>query len=148
MTNARFMSGIGLLVLSVGIVTGTAVAQKDSAKNPAPAARVGDEVITVEELEQLVKPQLAKLEEQRYEILDQRLNQMIGERLLAQEAKRRNVSVEDLLKTEVFAKAPDVPDSEVEAFITQNKGRLPKMDDKELRLKVWDHLRSQKVNER
>jgi protein-disulfide isomerase len=147
MTNARFISWMGLLVLTVGIATGTAVAQKDPAKNPAPAARVGDEVITLEELEQAVKPQLAKLEEQRYEILDQRLNQIIGERLLAQEAKRRNVSVEDLLKTEVLAKAPDVPDSEVQAFIDQNKGRLPKMDDKELRLKVWDHLRSQKVNE-
>ena len=147
MTNARFMSWIGLVVLTAGIGVGTALAQKDPAKNPAPAARVGDEVITLEELEQAVKPQLAKLEEQRYEILDQRLDQLIGERLLAQEAKRRNVSVEDLLKTEVFGKAPDVPDSEVTAFINQNRGRLPKMDDKELRLKVWDHLRSQKVNE-
>ena len=147
MTNARLMSWIGLLVLTAGIGAGTAVAQKDPAKNPAPAARVGDEVITLEELEQAVKPQLAKLEEQRYEILDQRLDQLIGERLLAQEAKRRNVSVEDLLKTDVFAKAPDVPDSEVTAFINQNRGRLPKMDDKELRLKVWDHLRSQKVTE-
>ena len=147
MTNARFISWIGLLVLTAGIGAGTAMAQKDPAKNPVPAARVGDEVITLEELELAVKPQLAKLEEQRYEILDQRLDQLIGERLLAQEAKRRNISVEDLLKTEVFAKAPEVPDSEVTGFINQNRGRLPKMDDKELRLKVWDHLRSQKVNE-
>ena len=139
--------GVTLAALVLGIGAGRAVAQKDPAKNPAPAARVGDEVITIEELEQAVKPQLAKLEEQRYEILDQRLEQLIGERLLAQEAKRRNVSVEQLLKTEVFAKAPEVPDSEVTAFINQNRGRLPKMDDKELRLKVWDHLRSQKVNE-
>jgi len=147
MTKTRLMAWIGLLVLTAGIGAGTAVAQKDPAKNPAPAARVGDEVITLEELEQAVKPQLAKLEEQRYEILEQRLDQLIGERLLAQEAKRRNISVEDLLKTEVFAKAPEVPDSEVTGFINQNRGRLPKMDDKELRLKVWDHLRSQKVNE-
>jgi protein-disulfide isomerase len=146
MTKTRLMAWIGLLVLTAGIGAGTAVAQKDPAKNP-PAARVGDEVITLEELEQAVKPQLAKLEEQRYEILEQRLDQLIGERLLAQEAKRRNISVEDLLKTEVLAKAPDVPDSEVTGFINQNRGRLPKMDDKELRLKVWDHLRSQKVNE-
>ena len=67
-------------------------------------------------------------------------DQFIDERLVAQEAKRRSVSAEDLLKTEVFGKAPDVPDSEVQAFITQNKGRLPKMDDKELRLKVREHL--------
>jgi protein-disulfide isomerase len=147
MTNARLMSWIGLLVLTAGIGAGTAMAQKVPATSPTPAARVGDEVITIEELEQAVKPQLAKLEEQRYEILDQRLDQLIGERLLAQEAKRRSVSVEQLLKTEVLAKAPDIPDSEVTAFINQNRARLPKMDEKELRLKVWDHLRSQKVNE-
>jgi protein-disulfide isomerase len=147
MTNARFLRWIGLLVLIVGIGAGIAVAQgKDPAKSPA-AARVGDEVITLEEVEQGVKAQLTKLEEQRYEILDQRLTQMIGERLLAQEAKRRSVSVGELLQTEVLGKAPDVPDSEVQAFITQNTGRLPKMDDKELRLKVRDHLRGQKVNE-
>jgi protein-disulfide isomerase len=141
--------GVALAALALGIWGGTAAAQKApvGVNSPAPAARVGDEIITLEEVEQGVKPQLAKLEEQRYEILDQRLDQLIGERLLAQEAKRRSVSVEELLKTEVFAKAPDIPDSEVQAFITQNKGRLPKMDDKELRLKVWDHLRSQKVNE-
>jgi protein-disulfide isomerase len=142
------MNGVGLLILLAGIGVGTAVAQQaPAAKSPAPAARVGDEVITIEEVEQGVKAQLAKLEEQLYEILDQRLDQLIGERLLAQEAKRRNVSVEELLKTEVFAKAPEVPDSEVTAFINQNRARMPKMDEKELRLKVWDHLRSQKVNE-
>lgn len=147
MTNARFISWVGLLVLTVGIGAGTAVAQKDPAKNPSPAARVGDEVITLEEVEQGVKPQLAKLEEQRYELLDRKLDQLIAERLLAQEAKRRNVSVEEVLKTEVLAKVPDVPDSEVTAFINQNKARMPKMDDKELRLKVSEHLRSQRVNE-
>jgi protein-disulfide isomerase len=36
---------------------------------------------------------------------------------------------------------------EVTAFINQNRARLPKMDDKELRLKVWDYLRNQKVGE-
>ena len=141
MTNARFMSWIGLVVLTAGIGVGTALAQKDPAKNPAPAARVGDEVITMEEVEQGVKPQLTKLEEQRYEILDQRLDQLIGERLLAQEAKRRNVSVDQLLKNEVLSKVPDVPDSQVTAFLTQNWARLPKIDDKELRVKVSEHLR-------
>jgi protein-disulfide isomerase len=148
MTNARRMSWIGLLVLTVGIGTGTADAQQAPvARDPTPAARVGDEVIMLQEVEQAVRPQLAKLEEQRYEILDRKLDQLIGDRLLAQEAKRRNVSVEQLLKTEVDAKAPEVPDSDVTAFINQNRARLPKMDEKERRLKVSDHLRSQKVNE-
>jgi protein-disulfide isomerase len=92
-----------------------------------------------------VKKLLAKLEEQRHQILEQRLDQMIGDKLLAQEARRRGVSVEDLLKKEVYARAPEVPDAEVTAFITQNKGRLPKLEEQDLRMRVWDHLRAQKV---
>jgi protein-disulfide isomerase len=147
MTIARTAVGIALAILALGAGAGRAGAQKAPAGASPVAARVGDEVITLAEVEQAVRPQLIKLEEQRYEILDQKLDQLIGERLLAQEAKRRNVSVEQLLKTEVYGKAPDVPEADVTAFITQNRARLPKMDEQELRLKVWDHLRSQKVNE-
>jgi hypothetical protein len=121
------MSRIGLLVLTLGIATGTADAQQaPAAKDPTPAARVGDEVIMLQEVEQAVRPQLAKLEEQRYAILDQKLDQLIGDRLLAQEAKRHNVSVEQLLKTEVYAKAPEVPDGDVTAFINQNQPSCPR----------------------
>jgi protein-disulfide isomerase len=152
----RITSAVVAATAALTLGIGTAAAQPAApaaAKTASPAkasaaARVGDEVITLEELEQAVRPQLAKLEEQRYEILDQKLDQLIGDRLLAQEAKKQNVSVEQLLKAEVYAKAPEVPDGEVTAFINQNRGRLPRMDDKELRLKVWDHLRAQKVNER
>jgi protein-disulfide isomerase len=160
MTGGRRITAVMIAVAALGLGVGTAAGQRaapkaaPAAQKAAPAAeesgaaaRVGDEVITLGELEQAVRPQLVKLDEQRYEILDQKLNQLIGDRLLAQEAKKKNVSVEQLLKTEVYAKAPEVPDSEVTAFINQNRGRLPKMDDKELRLKVWDHLRTQKVNE-
>jgi protein-disulfide isomerase len=139
---------VGLLMLALGGEVGRAGAQQPVAAKPsAPAARVGDEVITLEEVERGVQPQLAKLAEQRYEVLEQKLDQLIAERLLSQEAKRRNISVEELLKADVYAKAAEVPESDVTAFINQNKARLPKMDDQELRLKVWDYLRQQKVNE-
>ena len=51
-------------------------------KSAAPAAKVGDEVITLEEVEQAVRPQLANIEEQRYALLDGELEQLIGNRLL------------------------------------------------------------------
>src|SRR2546426_3978167 len=127
-------------------LVGTAHAQ--GAKKPAPAAQVGDQIITLEEVEQAVKPQLSKLEEQRYALLEERLELLIGERLLAQEAKKRNVSVDQLLKTEVYGKATEVSDAEVSAFVTQNRARLPQGDEAELKLKVWDYLRAQKVGER
>jgi protein-disulfide isomerase len=139
---------VGLATVALALAVGTAAAQKaSSGKAPTPAAKVGSEVITLEEVERAVQPQLAKLDEQRHEILDQKLDQLIGERLLAQEAKQRGVSVEQLMKTEVYGKASDVPEADVQSFINQNRARLPKMEEQELRLKVWDYLRSQKVNE-
>jgi len=148
MRGRLYTIGVGLLILMLGAEIGRVAAQQTpAAKGPTPAARVGDEVITLEEVERAVQPQLAKLAEQRHEVLDQKLEQLISERLLNQEAKRRSVSVEELLKAEVYAKAPEVPESDVTAFINQNRARLPKMEDQELRLKVWDYLRNQKVNE-
>jgi protein-disulfide isomerase len=123
-------------------------AQPVAGNKAAPAAKVGNDVITMEEVEQAVRPQLAKIEEQRYALLEEKLEQMIGERLLAQEATKRGVSLDQLLKTEVYGKAPDVPEAEVASFIAQNRSRLPQGEEAELKMKVWDYLRSQKVNER
>lgn len=135
------MSAVVVLTLFIG--SGAAA---QGAKGPA--AKVGDEVITFDELEQSVKAQLAKIEEQRYTVLDEKLDQLIGDRLLAQEAKKRGATVEQLLKTEVYAKAPDVPDAEVSDFIAKNRARLPQGDEADMKLKVWDYLRGQKVTER
>jgi protein-disulfide isomerase len=118
------------------------------AKPATSAAKVEGEVITLEEVEQGLRAQLMKIEEQRHALLEERLDQLIGERLLAQEAKKRGTPLDQLLKTEVYGKASDVPDAEVASFITQNRARLPQIDEAELKLKVWDYLRQQKVNER
>jgi protein-disulfide isomerase len=123
-------------------------AEAQPAKSGTPAAEVGDEVITQEELEQALAPQLARIEQQRFQLLEQKLDELIGDRLVAQEAKKRGMSVEQLLKAEVYAKAPEVADAEVANFIAQNRARLPQGDEAEIRLKVWDYLRSQKVAQR
>ena len=137
---------VSLVVFLVGAQTGGAQS-KDGGDAAAPAAKVGDEVISLEEVERAVRPQLAKLDEQRYTLLDDKLDQLIGERLLGQEAKRLGLSVEQLLRAEVYAKAPEVADADVAGFITQNRARLPQGDEADLKLKVWDYLRTQKVNE-
>ncbi len=117
------------------------------ARPAAPAARVGDDVITLHELEESAGAQLARLEEQRHAILEERLHELIGERLLAQEAKRRGTSVEELLTSEVEAKAPEVTDADVTKFMSDNRGRLPRGDEAELKLRVREYLRAQKTAE-
>ena len=140
---------VAAVVATLAVRASEAGAQPvQQSRSVVPAAKVGDEIITLDEVEQSIRPQLAKLEEQRYQLLANKLEQLIGDRLLAQEAKRRGISVEQLLKTEVYAKAGEVTDAEVDNFISERKAQLPQGKEVELRLKIWDYLRGQKIQRR
>ncbi|MDE2058671.1 MAG: thioredoxin domain-containing protein [candidate division NC10 bacterium] len=108
------------------------------------AAKVDDQVITLGEIEKALTPQLAKLQDQKFQLMESKLEELIEERLLALEAKRRGITVEELLKAEVTSKVPEVTDAEVTAFMTQNRARL-QGEEAELRPKVRDYLRDQKA---
>lgn len=143
----RVFAALLVLAVLVGWAPWAFAQPAQGEKSVTPAAKVGDEVIALEELERALSAQLAKLEQQRFQLLEQRLEQVIGERLVAQEARRRGTTVEQLLKAEVYVKAPEVTDAEVSAFMSENRARLPKGDEAEVQLKVWDYLRSQKVGQ-
>ena len=64
-----------------------------------------------------------------------------------QEAKRRGIAPEQLIRDEVQARTPEVTDDEVTAFMTQNRSRLPRGDEAELRVRVRDHLRRQQAEQ-
>ena len=135
--------GVGSLWLTVGAVSAqTSQPPKDT------AATVGDEVISLAELEQGAAAELAAVEQQRQRVLDQKLNQLIADRLLAREAKRRGVTVDTLLRDEVSAKVPPVPDADILAFMTQNRARMPRGNEAELKAKVAEFLQRQQVNQR
>jgi TolA-binding protein len=77
--------------LAVSIGGGSALEAQETPrpKGAAPAAEVSGEVIPLAEVARALSAELAKLEQQRFELLRQKLDQLIGERLLAQEAGRR-----------------------------------------------------------
>jgi protein-disulfide isomerase len=112
------------------------------------AATIGDEMISMADLERSSATELAGLDEQRYRLLDRKLTQLIGERLLAREAKRRGVSVEALLRAEVSSKTPPVTGDDVDSFIAQNRARLPQGNDPDLKSKVADYLHRLQINQR
>lgn len=111
-------------------------------------ATVGDESITMAELERLSATDLATLDEQRYRLLDRRLALLIAERLITAEAKRRGVSVEALLHAEVTSKTPPVTGEDVSAFISQNRAQLPQGSDADLKPKVADYLHRLQLSQR
>jgi protein-disulfide isomerase len=92
-------------------------------------AAVDGEPITLAELEEALGQSLAKLEQDMYTLKRDRLDMMIGERLLAKEAASRGITVEQLVEAEVGAKIVPVGDAEVDAFYEANKARMPDRPD-------------------
>ncbi len=139
---------LALLILLAGLVPSrvAGAAQPAPAKKAeTPAAKVGDETISLEEVQQSIQTELTQLERERFRLIEEKLDQMIAQKLLAAEAKRRGIAVEELLKQDVSGKTPKATDEEIDAFIAENRGRLSQPDDPQLRLKIWEYLQGQKV---
>ncbi len=109
-----------------------------------PVAEVNGEAITTAEIEQALGAQVRRLEQQIYELKRQRLEAVIGERLLALEAARQGLAVQALLDAEVTAKAEPVSDEEVERFYQANRAQL-KGDEVEARERIRAYFKSQKL---
>jgi protein-disulfide isomerase len=129
--------------LGSALATFAATASPPAAK---PLAEVNGEPITVEEIDKAIAAQLSKLQEQIYNLRRQRVDAAIRDRLLAQEAQRRGVSVQMLLDTEVTSKVGLVTEEEVERFYQANKARLTGgTDEAEAREQIRTRLQSQKL---
>src|SRR5262245_39273007 len=84
--------------------------------NPDPiAARVGDEVITIAQLDESIKVPL-------YELRSKALKTQLSQRALEAEAKKRGQTVDAMLDDE-FKKLPPVDDAAVKDFYEKNKDR-------------------------
>jgi protein-disulfide isomerase len=111
---------------------------------PEPIAEVNGEPISANEVEQPLAARVRQLEQQIYNLKRQRLDAVIADRLLAQEAARRGTSVPALLDAEVTARVPLVTEAEVQAFYQENKERL-RGDEAALRPRIRSHLQQQKL---
>src|SRR5581483_4584922 len=56
-----------------------------------PAAQVGDEVISLEEIQEALQNELRNVERERFRLIDAKLAQVIADKLVAAEAKRRGI---------------------------------------------------------
>jgi protein-disulfide isomerase len=94
-------------------------------------AEVNGAPVMASELDAKAAGRLVARRQQEYDIRKQALDELIAERLVAAEAARRRIPVEDLLRQEVDAKAVALPAAQVEAIYEQNKERFagqPKAD--------------------
>src|SRR5262249_19800940 len=116
-------SWITLVAMSLLLVLG-ASGQAQTVPASQPLADVNGEAISYEEVDKALGAQLQRLEEQLYTLRRQKLDALIGDRLLAREAAKRGVSAQALLDAEVTSKVKLVTEQEVETYYQANRARL------------------------
>jgi len=124
-----------------------AVCDSTAAQPPSPAATVDGKVITLDEVDKTIGAGVAALQEQIFQLRRQRLDALIAEQLLAQEAGRRGISVAELLDREVDSQAAPITDAEIERFYDANKARLPALD-ASLRERIRKYFKDQATQAR
>ena len=115
------------LVAALLTIPLSAIARQTTARQSGDdevVAMIGDEPITLAELEQFLAADLERLERERHKLLEQGLDPLIQQRLLAAEAERRGTSTEALLQAEVTSRTQPVTDEQVEAWYQANTARL------------------------
>jgi protein-disulfide isomerase len=118
---------IALATLVVACAAETSGPAEAEATSPV-AARIGGEDITEAELDAFIKDQLLEQQTQGdpsalHELRVTQIENLIGRRLLDEEAARRGVSADEVLDQEAAARVT-VSDEEIQAFFDQNQGRI------------------------
>jgi len=131
------------MVFAVAIVFGLSAVQAETPTGD-PLAEVNGEVVTAADLDRALGVRLTKLQEQLYALKRAELDAQIAQRLLAQEAAQRGISVPALLDAEVTAKAGLVTETEIERVYQANKANI-KGDESEVREKIRASLQQRKL---
>lgn len=125
----------------VPLTTGLAESSKGDV-----VAEVNGQAITNQELMTKIKSRLSRIENQIFDIKQDGIDQIIEEKLLDAEAKKRNITVQELMKVEVQDKLGEVSDKEIQDFYEQNKARFGGKTLEELKPLIASQLRSKKAS--
>lgn len=87
-------------------------------------AEVDGQPVTRAELEERAAAALRQLDQQRHQVLETTLSQMVEERLVAAEASEQGLSAEAYLTAEIEARTTPVTDEEVDAWYQANQARV------------------------
>ena len=87
-------------------------------------AYIGDQPITRAEVDKEASKKLAAIRQQEYDARREALDKLLQDRIYAKEAASRDMTAEDLVRTEVDAKVTPPTDEEVNKFYEENKARM------------------------
>lgn len=114
---------------------------------PATVATVQGQPISAEELTAAAQGELLRLEMERYQLMKQKLDELIAVRLLHLEATRRDMPVQQLEQEEIVAKTAPVSPEQVKAFYEANKSRI-RQPLEQVTPRLEAHLQQQELQKR
>ncbi|MCB1033675.1 MAG: SurA N-terminal domain-containing protein, partial [Acidobacteria bacterium] len=123
------LAAVGIAAFCLLLLRGTASCEAGTTAGTVTeasdiVAKVDGQAIPYQELAAAMAAQLQQLDLQRQELLLQGLDQIVERKLLENEARRRQITVEALLEAEVENKIQPVSQEEVEAWYRDNQARI------------------------
>jgi len=129
-------------VMMVALVACAQTPEEPSSPESAVAARFGDTVITVAEVEEEAGGQLIGLYQQVFQAKDQQLRLMIFNRLVEDAAAAEGMTSEAYLEREIGGKIAEPTDAQIQQVINQYRSQLPP-DEAQARQQVVAFLKQQ-----
>ena len=118
------MKRFAVLLVGLFLVAIAGAQSSAPAKNDPLLATVDGQKLTEEDLAPYVQSQLRPLREQEYQIKKKALDNLINQKLVDAEAKKKGVTTEKLYEQEVDAKVPEPTDVELNAIYAVQKEQL------------------------
>ena len=111
-------------------------------------ATVGERSITEAEIENQIKGQMLRLNNQIYSLKKQAVDSIINAHLQEQEAKKRGITRQQLRQQEVTDKTEPVSDAEVADYYDKNKTRFGERKLEEVQAQLKQSLQARKQQQR
>jgi len=108
------------------------------------AAIVNGVKVTIEEIDEPIKDKIKEMREQIIESRKQEVDLLINARLLDIEAKKRGVSAEKILQTDVESKLIAPTDADAQRFYDQNRAQL-QGEFSEMKPQILAYLRAERM---
>src|SRR5215469_17372034 len=133
--------------IAVGAVQPTN-ASPAPAKSTPPLATIDGQAITEDDLAPLVAGQLRPLREQEYQIKKKALDNLINQKLLEAEAKKKGVATTDrLLEQEVDSKVVEPTEAELSAIYAVQKDQLGNRPFQEVKTQLSQNLKKARIQQ-
>lgn len=132
MSRANIQSAIGFIALSLG-TSALALAQRSASSQPL--AEIDGQAIYEEDLMPSIGPQIVEMHNQEFDLKMSALSHLVQEKLVAEEAKKRGMTVDVLWDQLVDQKVQPPTNAEVEAFYLAQQDRIKRpLEDVRLQL--------------